>query len=118
MFLKPSQEFWVTGGIRPFISGEQGNKTLQLKDTGEQRKSFGTGNIENQDYDFWEQGKRTPRVGRTSFLFFCFFFFFFLFFFFEQGKCHFRGERRESHSPLEGPCFCFCATFFHYSIGR
>ena len=38
-------------GIRPFISGEQ------LKGMGEQRQFWGTGNIENQDFDFGEQGK-------------------------------------------------------------
>ena len=44
-------------GIRPFISGEQGNNSLKLKGTGEQRQFWGTGNIENQDFDFGEQGK-------------------------------------------------------------
>ena len=44
-------------GIRPFISGEQGNKSPKLKGTGEQRQVWGTGNIENQDFDFREQGK-------------------------------------------------------------
>ena len=44
-------------GIRPFISVEQGNKSLKLKGTGEQRQFWVTGNIENQDFDFWEQGK-------------------------------------------------------------
>ena len=34
-------------GIRPFISGEQGNKGLKLKGTGEQRQFWGIGNIEN-----------------------------------------------------------------------
>ena len=47
--------------------GEQGNKaiyfrgtrnkSLKLKGTGEQRQFWGTGNIENQDFDFGEQGK-------------------------------------------------------------
>ena len=46
-------------GIRPFISGEQGNKGLKLKGTGEQRQFWGIGNIENQDFDFGEQGKMT-----------------------------------------------------------
>ena len=59
-------------GIRSFISGEQGNKSLKLKGTGEQRQFWGTGNIENQDFDFGEQGNRylpppppppTPREG-------------------------------------------------------
>ena len=44
-------------GIRPFISGKQGNKSLKVKGTGEQKQFWGTGNIENQDFDFWEQGK-------------------------------------------------------------
>ena len=43
-------------GIRPFMSGEQGNKSLELKGTGEQRQFRGTGNIENQDFGFGEQG--------------------------------------------------------------
>ena len=37
----------VNRGIRPFISGEQGNNSLKLKGTGEQRQFWGTGNIEN-----------------------------------------------------------------------
>ena len=48
---------WGNRGIRPFVSGEQGNKSLKLKGTGEQRQFGGTGNIENQDFDFGEQGK-------------------------------------------------------------
>ena len=44
-------------GIRPFISWEQGNKSLKLKGTGEQRQFWGTGNVENQDFDFGKQGK-------------------------------------------------------------
>ena len=43
-------------GIRSFISGEQGNKSLKLTGKGEQRQFGGTGNIENQDFDFGEQG--------------------------------------------------------------
>ena len=46
-------------GIMPFISGQQGNKSLKLKGTEEQRQFWGTGNIENQDFDFGEQGKMT-----------------------------------------------------------
>ena len=46
---------WGNRGIRPFISGEQGNKSLKLKRTGEQSK--GTWNIEKQDFDFGEQWK-------------------------------------------------------------
>ena len=44
-------------GIRPFISGEQGNKSLKLKGTGGGKQFWGTGNVENQDFDFGEQGK-------------------------------------------------------------
>ena len=44
-------------GKRIFISRELGNKSLKLKGTGEQRQLWGTGNIENQDFDFGEQGK-------------------------------------------------------------
>ena len=54
--LWPSQGFWGTG-VRPFISWEQGNKSLKLKGTGDQRPFGGTWNIENQDFDFGEQGK-------------------------------------------------------------
>ena len=43
-------------GARPLISGEQRNKILN-EGHGELRKSLGIGNIENQDFDFWEQGK-------------------------------------------------------------
>ena len=43
--------------IRPFISREQGNKSLKLKGIWEQRQFGRTGNIENQDFDFREQGK-------------------------------------------------------------
>ena len=44
-------------GIRSFISGEQGNKNLKMKGTGEQRQFWGTGNIEHQDFDLGEKGK-------------------------------------------------------------
>ena len=44
-------------GIRPLISGEQGNKHHKLKGTGDQRQFRGTENIENQDFDLREQGK-------------------------------------------------------------
>ena len=40
-----------------FISGEQGNNSLKLKKTGEQRQFWGTGNIENQAFDFGNKGK-------------------------------------------------------------
>ena len=41
----------------PFILGKEGNKSLKLKGTWEQRQFWGIGNIENQDIDFGEQGK-------------------------------------------------------------
>ena len=53
-----SEALWGMG-IRPYISGEQGNKSLKWKGTGEQRQFLGTGNIENQDFDFGEQAKMT-----------------------------------------------------------
>ena len=37
----------------PSFSGEQGNKSLNMKGTGEQRQFWETGNIENQDFSFW-----------------------------------------------------------------
>ena len=55
--MRPSQWFWGNMRIKPFISGEQGNKSLKLKGTGEQRQLWGTGNIENEDFDFGEKGK-------------------------------------------------------------
>ena len=45
------------GEIRPFVSREQGNKSLKLKEAGEQMRIWGTGNIENQDFDFGSKGK-------------------------------------------------------------
>ena len=50
---------WGNRGIRPFISGEQRNKSLKLKGTGKQRQFGGTGTIENQDFDFGHHEK-TP----------------------------------------------------------
>ena len=52
--------------IRPFISGEQGNKSLKLKATGEQMQFWGTGNIENQDFDLAEQGKMPNVLGEQG----------------------------------------------------
>ena len=43
-------------GIRLFISGEQGNKCLKLKGTGNKGSSREQ-ETENQDFDFGEQGK-------------------------------------------------------------
>ena len=51
-------EIWGNREIRPFISEEQGNKSKKLKGTGEQRQFWGRGNIENQYFDFGEQGKK------------------------------------------------------------
>ena len=49
---------WGNRGIRSFISGEQGNKSLKLKGKREQRQFWETGNIiENEDFDFKEQRK-------------------------------------------------------------
>ena len=48
------------------MSGEQGNKSLKLKGTGEQRQFWGIGNIENQDFDFGEQGKMPIFVFREQ----------------------------------------------------
>ena len=36
----------------------QGNKGPKMRGTGEQRQSWGTGNIENQDFGFGEQGTK------------------------------------------------------------
>ena len=44
-------------GIRPFISGEQGNKSLKLKGTGEPQQFWGTGNTENQVLILGNKGK-------------------------------------------------------------
>ena len=42
---------------KPFIPGEQGNKSLKLKEAGEPRQLWGTGNIKNQNFDSGEQRK-------------------------------------------------------------
>ena len=47
----------MESGNKTIISGEQGNKDLKQKGTGEQRQFWGTGNIESQDFDFGEQGE-------------------------------------------------------------
>ena len=47
-------------GTRPFISGEQGNKSLKLKGIGEQR------NTEDQDFDLEEQGKMPIFLGEQG----------------------------------------------------
>ena len=43
-------------GTRAIFSGEQGNKGLKIRRTGEHRQFLGTGNIANQDFVFGEQG--------------------------------------------------------------
>ena len=50
--------FWGIGEQGHF-SGEQGNKGLKIRGTGEHRQFCGTGNIENQDFVFGEQGNKT-----------------------------------------------------------
>ena len=55
-------------GKRTIFSGEQGNKGLKIRGTGEHRQFLGTGNIENQDFVFWgnkaffrgNKGRGTP----------------------------------------------------------
>ena len=52
-----SQGFWGTGEQGHFsLSGGQGYKGLKIRGTGEHRQCWGTGNIENQDLVFGEQG--------------------------------------------------------------
>ena len=41
-----------------FISGEHGNKGQILRETGEQRQYWGTGNIRKQIFDFWGTGEQ------------------------------------------------------------
>ena len=53
-------------GIRLLISGEQGNKSLKVMGRGEQRQFWGTGNTENQDFDFGEQGKMAIFLGNKG----------------------------------------------------
>ena len=40
--LRPSQGFWGDSGTREFISGEQGNKGLKMRGTGQQWQFWGT----------------------------------------------------------------------------
>ena len=51
---RPSQGFWGSGEYGHLF---QGNKSLELKGTGKQMQFSGKRNIENQDFDFVEQGK-------------------------------------------------------------
>ena len=71
--MRPSQGYGGTGKYGHLF---QGNKSLKLKGTGEQRQFWGIENIENQDFDFWEQWKmpiffretraQVPHCGRAS----------------------------------------------------
>ena len=54
--MRHSQGFSETGEKGQFFSGEQGNKGLKIRGTGEHRQFWGTGNIENQDFVLGEQG--------------------------------------------------------------
>ena len=75
----------------PFISGEHGNKSqsLKLKGTGEQSRFWGTGSIENKDFDFGEQGKMPIFQGKIKILILG-----------NKGKCRFfRGTREHVLSP-------------------
>ena len=53
---RPSQGFGGTGTRAFLFSGEQGDKNIKIRGTGEHRQFWGTGNIENQDFVFGEQG--------------------------------------------------------------
>ena len=55
--------FWGTGA---FGSGEQLNICLKMRETGEQRQFWGTDNIENEDFDFGEQGTRQFILGEQD----------------------------------------------------
>ena len=54
--LKPSRDFGEQVNKAIYFRGTK-EKSPKLKGTGEQRQFWGTGNIENQDFNFWEQGK-------------------------------------------------------------
>ena len=43
-------------GTMPLITGKRGNKSLNMKGTGEQRQFWGKGNIENQNFDWGDIG--------------------------------------------------------------
>ena len=47
-------------GTRPFVSGEQKNKCLISRGTGEQEQHWGSGNIENENFDFGEGKRYSP----------------------------------------------------------
>ena len=54
--MRPSKGFLGEQGSKA-ISAEQGNKSLKLRGTGKQGQFSGAENIENQNFDFEEQGK-------------------------------------------------------------
>ena len=56
IYLRPSQGFFRNRGIRPFISGEQENKSLKLKGTGDQ-SVLGSREHRKSRFDFGEQGE-------------------------------------------------------------
>ena len=63
-------------GTRAIFSGEQGNKGLKIRGTGEHKQFWGTGNIESQDFVFGEQGNKAifsrwtgPQYIETVYLF-------------------------------------------------
>ena len=64
--LRPSQGFWGTGEYGNSFQGKKGTKSLKLKETRKQRQFWGTGNIENEDFDFGEQGKMTIFSGEQG----------------------------------------------------
>ena len=51
--MRPFQGFWGTGEQGQFF---QGNRGLKIRETGEHRQFWGRGNIETEDFVFWEQG--------------------------------------------------------------
>ena len=56
--LRSSQGLWGNRRKSVFISGEQENKGQILRETGEQRQYWGTGNITKQIFDFWGTGEQ------------------------------------------------------------
>ena len=50
--------FFGNRGTKAIFSGEHGNKGLKIRGTEEHRQFWGTGNIENQDFVFGEQGNK------------------------------------------------------------
>ena len=54
----PSQGFRGTGEQRFLFKEKKETKDLQTRETWEQRKFWGKGDIENEDFDFGEQGNK------------------------------------------------------------